>query len=261
MNFTKDLNEKRVFAYFQPILATNRRNVYAYEVLGRYSDDNGKVKSLGSYFADKNTKSEDALKIDRLVRRDAMMKYARQNSGEYLFINLRLNWISKFKDDPSQSWILHMAKEFDILPEKLVIEITEEEFNSSDECVDVINHYKSAGCRIAIDDFGKGSSNIDRISMFKPNIIKIDMDYIHKSEKSYYYRKYLKHLSDFAESVGIDVLYEGVETQEQLNICTAMSGRLYQGFLLAFPQESMSEAIIDKNPFTKSIERTRKIVV
>jgi len=38
-------------------------------------------------------------------------------------------------------------------------------------------------------------------------------------EKSYHYREYMRSIADFAESVGIEVLYEGIETREQLDIC------------------------------------------
>jgi len=80
------------------------------------------------------------------------------------------------------------------------------------------------------------------------------MDYIHNSEKSYHYREYLRSIADFAESVGIEVLYEGIETKEQLDICIALKGRFYQGFLIARPQPSMNDTVINEAVFSESIE-------
>ncbi|MDR2593887.1 MAG: EAL domain-containing protein [Fibromonadaceae bacterium] len=249
-----NISPEKVVAYFQPILSADSKTVYSYEILGRYIDDEGAVHSLGPFFNDLNTTNEEALQVDRLVRRYALKKYAEEKRSEYLFINIRLAWLTQFTDRPDLMLTLKWAEEFGIALEKLVIEITEEEFNASNSYIRAVLHYKGVGCRIALDDYGKNASDIDRLAEIKPDIIKIDMDYIHKSEKSYYYREYLRSIADFAESVGIEVLYEGIETREQLDICTALKGRFYQGFLIAHPQASMSDAVIDEAIFSESIE-------
>ncbi|MDR2596195.1 MAG: EAL domain-containing protein, partial [Treponema sp.] len=100
---------------------------------------------------------------------------------------------------------------------------------------------------------GKKASNIDRLAKLQPDIIKINIDYIHNSEKSYHYREYLRSIAAFADSVGIEVLYEGVETERQLDICISSKGRFYQGFLLAVPQASMSDSVINKFVFSALI--------
>jgi EAL domain-containing protein (putative c-di-GMP-specific phosphodiesterase class I) len=245
---------EKVIAYFQPILSADSKTVYSYEILGRYIDDDGDVHSLGPFFNDLNTTNEEVLQVDRLVRRYALKKYAEEKRSEYLFINIRLAWLIQYTDKPDLMLTLKWAEEFGISLKKLVIEITEEEFNASDAYIRAILHYKAVGCRIALDDYGKSASDIERLAEIKPDIIKINMDYIHSSEKSYHYREYLRSVADFAESVGIEVLYEGVETQEQLDICMALKGRFYQGFLIARPQPSMSSAVINETVFSESIE-------
>jgi EAL domain-containing protein (putative c-di-GMP-specific phosphodiesterase class I) len=249
MRFSQD----NVTAYFQPILSADTKEIYAYEVLGRFIN-NGTTRSLGPFFSDPDTSHEEALKVDRIVRRDAFEKYAQEKRTEYLFINVRLAWLLPYAENPEEMVTLQLLKEFGIVPEKLVIEITEEEFNASEEYIRAIIHYKKLGCRIALDDYGKKANNIDRLAKIQPDIIKINIDYIHNSEHSYHYREYLRSLSNFADSVGIEVLYEGVETERQLDICVSAKGRYYQGFLIAVPQPSMSAMIVNSLVFTISIE-------
>jgi EAL domain-containing protein (putative c-di-GMP-specific phosphodiesterase class I) len=249
MNLTQD----NITAYFQPIFSADSDDVYAYEVLGRYIDDNGEVKSLGPFFNNPDTSHDEALRVDRIVRRAAMKKYTEEKRGEYLFINIRLAWLLPFAINPEDMVTLQLAKEFDIPNDRLVIEITEEDFNASEEYLRAIVHYKRAGCRIALDDYGKRASNIDRLAKIKPDIIKINIDYIHNSEKSYHYREYLRAIAAYADSVGIEVLYEGVETERQLSICISSKGRFFQGFLLAVPQASMSNPNINMSVFSKLI--------
>ena len=248
-----NLTEDNVIAYFQPILSADSIDVYAFEVLGRCIDENGKVCSLGPFFNNPDITHDEALRVDRIVRRYAMKKYAEEKRTEYLFINIRLAWLLPFVDNPEDMKTLQLAKEFGIPNERLVIEITEEDFNASEEYLRAIVHYKRAGCRIALDDYGKEASNIDRLAKLQPDIIKINIDYIHNSETSYHYREYLHAIASFADSVGIEILYEGVETERQLDICISSKGRFYQGFLLAIPQPSMIEPDVNKFVFSALI--------
>jgi EAL domain-containing protein (putative c-di-GMP-specific phosphodiesterase class I) len=255
-----NLSPEKIIAYFQPILSADTKKTYAYEVLGRYVDDDGTIKSLGPFFAAPDISQEAALNVDRIIRRYAIKKYAEEKRHEYLFINIRPLWLLPYAHKPEEMVSLQLANEFGVAPDKLVIEITEEEFNTNDEYLHVITHYKKAGCRIALDDYGKNASNIDRLAKVLPDIIKINIDYIHNSEHSYHYREYLRSLAFFADSVGIEVLYEGIETQRQLDICMSLKGRYYQGFLTARPQPSMRDAVINSAVFSASIENAYKVL-
>ena len=254
MEFTTD----NVIAYFQPILCAASNKIYSYEILGRCVDQDGNVKSLGAFFSDPDTTHDEALRIDRIVRRKAMEKYAQEKRTEYMFINIRLAWLDNFIDNPEDMPTIQWAKELGIDPGRIVIEITEEEFNTGDEHINILSYYKKAGCRIALDDYGKNASNIERLAALQPDIIKINIDYIHKSETSYHYREYLKSLASFAEAVGIEVLYEGIETQQQLEICMASGGRLYQGFIIAYPQASMNNAAVNHGVFSAAADAAYK---
>ena len=253
-----DFSSDNIIAYFQPILSADSDAIYSYEVLGRYVDNDGIVKSLGPFFSDANTTHEEARRIDRMVRRYAMKKYIEEKRTEYLFINIRLAWLDDYIDKPEELPTIQWVREFGIPTDRIVIEVTEEEFNTSDAHINVLSYYKSAGFRIALDDYGKNASNIDRLALIQPDIMKINIDYIHKSEKSYHYREYLRSLTAFAEAVGIEVLYEGIETQQQLDICMSSRGRFYQGFLIAYPQASMSNVTIYRNVFSTSTEKAYK---
>jgi EAL domain-containing protein (putative c-di-GMP-specific phosphodiesterase class I) len=256
-NTENELLSKSITAYFQPIIAIDTKKVYSYEVLGRSVEEDGTVKSLGHFFS--SALSKDALKIDRIVRRRALEHYANEGGGEYLFINLRLDWIAEYANRPEELPTVQWTRELGIDMSRLVIEITEDEFLEDNEAFSrVMAFYKNMGCRIAIDDYGKNASHIDRLAALSPDIIKIDMSYIHRSEHSYHYREYLKSLTSFAERVGIEVLYEGIETAKQLDICMESQGRLYQGFLVAEPQASIKEAVINFDIFTASSMRMIK---
>jgi len=83
----------------------------------------------------------------------------------------------------------------------------------------------------AIDDLGSRASNLDRIAIFRPDIIKVDMDFLRKSLSDRSYKEILYSLSQLGENLGISLLFEGVETVEELNQAMSFGSRYIQGFL------------------------------
>ena len=237
-----NLEQNRVIAYFQPIFTKKINKPCAYEVLGRYISEQGSIKSLGPFFEAPNVQHEEALKLDRIVRKDAFKKYAEEKRKELLFVNIRMAWLPSAEGASEDLITLQLAREYGIPPGNMVIEITEEEYNGGEKQLQAIMNFKKAGCKIALDDYGKSASNLERLAIVKPDIIKINMDYIHNSEKSLYYREYLRSLAAFADAVGIEVLYEGVENKTQYEFCNTLKVSYYQGFYFAKPQSSMGLA-------------------
>jgi EAL domain-containing protein (putative c-di-GMP-specific phosphodiesterase class I) len=189
---TPPLSE-HVRAHFQPIFSVDSDRVYAYEALGRRLLPDGTVCSLGPFFSDPAISDEQALRVDRIVRQAALRKYAEDGPDAYLFLNIRLTWLCAFNDHPQDMLTIRWAEECGIRPDRLVIEITEDECRSDMRSyMRAIEFYKRQGCRVAIDDYGKNASDIDRLSVILPDIIKINIEYIHKSVTSYHYKAYLQ---------------------------------------------------------------------
>jgi EAL domain-containing protein (putative c-di-GMP-specific phosphodiesterase class I) len=249
-----EILSKKIMPYFQPIVSIDTGSIYGYEVLGRYADNDGKIKSLGGFFSNKNVSNEEMLEVDRRIREEALKKFSEDGAGKRLFINMRLAWLSKFAANPSEMPTIKWAEQYGIDLSRIIIEITEEEFNESNAAfITALSYYKSVGCKIAVDDYGSCCSNIDRLADLCPDIIKIDMKYVQKSENFYQFREYLRTISDFAQKLGIEVVYEGIETQNQLDNCISAKGRFYQGFLLSEPLPSMKNALFNEQVFKHSM--------
>ncbi|MDR2125028.1 MAG: EAL domain-containing protein [Desulfovibrio sp.] len=248
------LREENIFPHFQPILCADACAVSGYEVLGRYRDENGNVESLGKFFHDPSVPADISLHVDRVIRKKAMERYAEEGCNKDIYLNMRLDWLAH-KESKYEIYTLRWAHEYGIAPEHLIIEITEEEFNASEDYIKVLSLFTEAGCRIALDDYGKSASNIDRLACLSPAVIKLDMEFIQKSPESFHHRAYIHSLTSFAEHVGIEVLCEGIETQAQLDVCMETGGRYFQGFLFAYPQPIVCDAVVDGNVFMHSSDK------
>ncbi len=247
MNFI----ENELFPYFQPIVSADTNQIYGYEVLGRYLDKNNEVQSLGSFFCDPEVSSETAVKVDRIIREKGIREFSTfGKENEYIFINMRLSWLETYAKKPQEMPTIKWADQYGVDYKNIVMEITEEDVSG---CLDfymtALSYYKSLGFKIAIDDYGCQNSNIYRLAVLSPDLIKIDMSLVHKSEDLYQYRQYLKVLSDFAENIGIEVVYEGIENAGQLLNCIKSKGRFYQGFFLSKPLPTIENAQFAQDKF------------
>ncbi len=232
------LREENIIPYFQPIITADKGGVFGYEVLGRIMDGE-KIKSLGYFFEDENISEDEKLIVDRIVREKAFSVYKKSSCDSQLFINIRAKWLYDCVVDNKESKTLAYLQRYYINPQKTVIEITEESFSGDMESLDpIISKYRESGCLLAIDDFGRGSSNFERIAYLRPDIVKIDRMIVHKMEHDSSFRDMCRALNFFADTLGIDVLFEGVENVSQLNQCMKAKGQFFQGFLFARPGPS-----------------------
>lgn len=115
----------------------------------------------------------------------------------------------------------------------LVLEITEDALaDTSSQVAENIDQCKAFGCRIALDSFGSGGSYVKNLGDYPIDIIKIDRQLIaaSKTEKG---ERLLTGIIRFAHYLGIEVLCEGVEDDEELENAFNAESDYVQGFLLA----------------------------
>ncbi|MFC4778922.1 EAL domain-containing protein [Paenibacillus sp. GCM10023252] len=236
------LQGERLSAYYQPILAMDTRRIIGYEVLGRACKGE-EARSLGPFFSDESVPDLDHIYVDRLLREQALSKVGGMDSPPLLFINLKPSWIHQQYQQSGQLYTLSLLHKYGVDPRRVVIEITEESFRGQmEELREVVDLYRQQGCLIAIDDYGSGFSNTDRIAQIQPNLLKIDIHMVKKSANHDGYLGVLRSLSALAEQIGASLLVEGVESREDLVRSIEIGARYVQGFLFAKAEPHFREA-------------------
>jgi diguanylate cyclase (GGDEF)-like protein/PAS domain S-box-containing protein len=121
-------------------------------------------------------------------------------------------------------------------PELLELEITETSFiGASRGQDDVLLRLRKAGLRIAIDDFGNGYSSLDYLSRFPVDRIKIAQNFVFNLTAGSRSAPIVKASIGLAHDLGLDVIVEGVETAEQLELIRSFGGHKVQGFYFSKP--------------------------
>jgi EAL domain-containing protein (putative c-di-GMP-specific phosphodiesterase class I) len=121
-------------------------------------------------------------------------------------------------------------------PEQLELEITEQLLMiDSEESLEIMQRVRTLGVRFAIDDFGTGFSNMNYITRFAVDRIKIDRSFISRCNIDGTSRAVTSAIIALAHSLDIDVIAEGVESEEQVQMLKQMSCNQAQGYYYSRP--------------------------
>jgi diguanylate cyclase len=124
--------------------------------------------------------------------------------------------------------------------EYVVVEVTEHTHSPADparvaEIQDVLADYRERGALVAVDDWGTGYSDMARLDLIEPEIVKVDMSVVQGLD-SVRSRALLGTVLAWATRRGAKVCAEGIETPEQLQVLRDLGVHLGQGFLLGVPE-------------------------
>ena len=217
--------------YFQPILSVKDSEVYGYEALGRYGQD-GMIQSIERLLKKKDITTPEKLKIDRKVRYEALKLFKEAPAGTKLFININPAWIEYYPGPDEPLPTLEYMREFGLNGSDIVIEITEHDIEGDISLLDAhIQRYREAGCRIAIDDFS--FYHLERLLHVMPDLVKIDIKLLRESVKRQDYNKLVNYIARFSDELGVEVLFEGIENEVELNNAISNGGAYLQGFLFS----------------------------
>jgi diguanylate cyclase (GGDEF)-like protein len=131
-------------------------------------------------------------------------------------------------------------------PARLTVEVTESGLiEDLGAAAALLADLRSGGLRVAIDDFGTGYSSLAYLKALPLDYLKIDKRLCQDIAGSTRDRIVVRSVIDMARSLGLDVVAEGVETEEQLSLLAQEGCTLYQGFLCAPPVTSEAlEALV-----------------
>ena len=119
---------------------------------------------------------------------------------------------------------------------RLALEITEGVLiRDSARALTVLRQLKALGVRIVMDDFGKGYSSLSYLQLFPFDKIKIDRDFIHDVYRNSQSAAIVRAVLGLAQALGLPVLAEGVETEEEREFLRAVGCDEMQGYLIGRP--------------------------
>ena len=227
------LEQERFIAWFQPILAAQTRAVIGHEALLRGRRLDGTLMFPGEIF-DCAAENDLLFQVDRQARQAALRCAAEQQLPGLLF----LNFVPTAIYDPAQCLqsTVSTAKRLGIAPERIVFEVVEtERIGDIAHLKRILEFYRAAGFRVALDDVGSGYASLNLLTMLHPDIIKVDMEIVREIHLDPSRQKVFRALVGLARELGTQVLTEGIETEEEFDYVVAQGVDMVQGYLFGRP--------------------------
>ena len=231
------LGRSEFFLQYQPIVSLSDNRLQGFEALVRWSHPSlGEVEPLR--FIPIAEETGFIVPLGRWVLVEACEQLAAWNSADGENFNLSVNLSRRQLISP------HLADEVrtaialsGIDPHQLILEITESVLMEDPDRASVaLAELRAMGIRIAVDDFGTGYSSLSHLQRFPVDILKIDKSFIDplvgQDPGS---SALVTAIIGLAQSLGLDVIAEGIEHESQLHRLVDLGCSQGQGFLMARP--------------------------
>lgn len=238
--FQRILKQQLIYSVYQPIICLTTSTIFGHEALTR-----GPEKSVFSSplkLFDFAHEDGSLYFLDKLAREKAIIGSSNMERRQKLFINIPSHIMHHPEFTPGQT--LMVLESVGLQPNHIVFEITErssiEDFTTAKK---VLEHYRSQGYQVAIDDAGAGYSSLQAIAEIQPDYIKVDRSLIHDIHKDRVKECILETFVTFASKMNIRIIAEGIEQQEELAKLMQMGVHYAQGYLLGRPSARLETEI------------------
>ncbi|MBT2291271.1 EAL domain-containing protein [Paenibacillus albidus] len=230
--------------YYQPILSSHTLQVSKVEALLRWTSPTyGRVPP--SEFIPLAETSGSILGIGRWALRQVCSDLHHfRAEGLTLSAAVNISAIQLMQPGLLET-LQELLHDFDLPPASLELEITESILVSGDTIAQSLQALRSAGFRISLDDFGTGFTSLSYLQRFPVDIIKIDRSFIAEITPEHQDERVIHAIIELAHNLGLQVVSEGIELQEQFDILRRLGSDELQGYFISRPVPS-SEINEDK---------------
>jgi EAL domain-containing protein (putative c-di-GMP-specific phosphodiesterase class I) len=237
-NLREIIDGERVEAHFQPIVSLKRRSIVGLEGLTRgLQPGSPSVISPMDLFHQAAIQGLQ-LELDRLCRKKIMDDFRKIHAASpELILSVNLDASILDQGVVGSGHLRQQVSEMGLKPENIAIEIIESDVEDLKELQRFVQLYRDYGFLIALDDVGAGHSNLNRIPLIKPDILKIDRFLIQDIQDDFYKQEVLKSLVRMARHLGTLIIAEGVETEEEAVCLLDMDVDMIQGYYFSRPQK------------------------
>jgi EAL domain-containing protein (putative c-di-GMP-specific phosphodiesterase class I) len=218
-------------SHFQPIYSLPHQRQVGYEALLRGHTAEGDPVPPFELFAKAIVEGSMGA-LDRMSH-DTHLRHACGWLPErtWLFLNVTP---ASFIDPGYALQLASIARDYGVGPEEIVIELLESAGSDVEAMAVATQAFRSSGFLVAVDDFGAGHSNIDRLLTLRPDIVKLDRSLVH-AHQLHLRDSMMPKLVGLLHESGMLVVAEGIETEEDLLLAARSGADFVQGFLFGQP--------------------------
>lgn len=233
LDLHKALEKGQFEVFYQPVLAMKSRKIVGAEALLRWRHpEHGMLPPV--QFIPIIEETGLIITIGEWVLRTASSQAHKWHLQGYTDFRIAVNLSAKQIYHPNfEQTIVKILDETKIKPNCLDLELTESLLiRNTENCINIMQHLKSLGLRLSIDDFGTGYSSLAYLQDFPLDILKIDRAFV---QKLHVKPQLPQMIIQTAHLLGLEVIAEGVETEDQFSWLKEQGCDEMQGYLISPP--------------------------
>lgn len=219
-----DCGLEQLWMAYQPVVHWPTRTVFACEALARSRDEAMRNPLVFFEAADRLGETKTLSRKVRAVAAGALLP-----ADTLLFVNVVA---SDLLDDDLYSPTAPLA----LRARRTVLEVTERaSLEGIKDLGERLTALRQLGYRIALDDMGEGYAGLTSLAKLEPEVLKLDMSLVRGIGESVTKQRVVQSMTTLGVSLGMVVLAEGVETQDEMNALLRLGCSYFQGYLFAKP--------------------------
>ena len=234
------VEERSWIVHYQPVVDLRTGEVEGMEALVRWRDGTGSLVQPSGFL---RVAEEAGLMeaIDGWVLTEALRQISAWSEAGVRpgFVSVNLAVERCRGADPAPG-ILEQIREAGVDPALLMIELADSPLLAERGTQRTVEGLRAGGVRVAVDDFGSGSSSLALLREVRVDVLKIDRPFVREAAVSADAARMLEALIALARRLDVEPIVEGVETEAQRSFASDAGSRLGQGFLLGRPLPASS---------------------
>jgi diguanylate cyclase (GGDEF)-like protein len=244
------LEKQELCVYYQPIISIASEELYGFEALVRWHHpERGLIYPDDFVSLAEETGLILALGLQVLREACSQLRVWQQRSPANRDLVMSVNISGKQLAQPDLSErVEEVLRETELNPRYLKLEITESVVMENPEVATVtLGKLRALGVRLSIDDFGTGYSSLSYLNRFPVDALKIDRSFVTSMNNADENLQIVKTIITLANNLGMHVIAEGVETEEQLNQLRLLKCQYAQGYYFSQPLDAAAADLFISN--------------
>ncbi len=230
------LERQEFLVHFQPIVDLKSRQIIGLEALVRW-DHPARGMVPPQEFIPIAESTGLIIPLDRRVLREACRQLRDWQEGlgisEDVWVSVNLSTLQFMQPDLVEQ-IGEVLQETNLGPHCLMVELTESVVMENPEAVrSLLMQLRILGMQVALDDFGTGYSSLSYLRQLPADLLKIDRSFVRRSGPGLDGAEIIRAISGLAHQLGLRVVAEGIETDEQLDLMRSLDCEYGQGYLFS----------------------------
>ena len=255
-DLVRAVEQKQFVLVYQPIVSLDSGDVAGFESLLRWhhpergtllpaefmsvSEELGLVVPLGVWVLEEACRQLQAIRTD-----------TRDNDNIFISVNIAKR---QLEEPGFVETVQRVVESFAVKPKMLRLEISENALiNTPDSTLNTLEELRSIGVALHMDNFGKGYSSIRYLHQLPLDVVDIDAGLISTMDADRQYTSIVRAIVDLAHNLGMEVLAEGIEKQEQVASILALDCDFGQGEYFSKPlgHDAMKAMLAKGAPWLK----------